>query len=200
MLGTLFVSIPSAYLFEATTFILVIKQSGAGVSVFSIFSRNSPSLVRIHILALQTGLPEYRVSLDEDFREWPSRLLRLGKGCCLAGGRDLGLKLLLREIVKKFSFHHAHLALLTLSYWLLLIPEARFSGKMSHCLSCPQDRLRLQLSWVVQVNGHFSINFPVFQTIDSLFLLNLLSHFLCLHSFVPFFFFHCHFGTVSEGS
>ena len=200
MLGTLFISIPSACLFEATTFILVIKQRGARVSVLSIFSRNGPSLVRTHILALWTGLLEYWVSLDEDFREWPSCLLGLGKGCCLAGGRDLGLKLLLRKIVKKFSFHHAHPALLTLSYWLPLIPKVRFSGKMSHCLSCPHDRLRLQLSWVVPVKGHFSINFPVFQTIDSHFLLNLLSCFLCLHRFVPFLFFHCHFGTVSEGS
>lgn len=104
MLGTLFISIRSACLFEATTFILVIKQRGAGVSVLSIFSRNGPSLVRTHILALWTGLPEHRVSLDEDFREWPSCLLGLGKGCCLAGGRDLGLKLLLREIVKKILF------------------------------------------------------------------------------------------------
>ena len=48
VLGTLFISIPSACLFEATTFILVIKQKGARVSVFSIFSRNGPSLVRTH--------------------------------------------------------------------------------------------------------------------------------------------------------
>lgn len=131
----------------------------------------------------------------------PHIFLDWGRVVAWPGERDLGVKLFLREIVNKFSFHHAHPILLTLSYLLPLIPKARFSGKMSHCLShCPHDRLRPQLSWVVQVNGLFSINFPVFQTIDFHFLLNLISHFLCLCRFVPFFFLHCHFGTVSEGS
>lgn len=135
--------------FEATMFILVIKQKGAGVSMFSIFSMNDPFLARTSILALWNGVPRCRVSLGGDFREWPlCLLLGLGKDCCLSGGRDLWVELLLREIFNKFSFYCPHLALLTLSYLLPLILGVGFSGKIRHCLSCPYDRLRLQFSGV----------------------------------------------------
>ena len=56
----------------------------------------------------------------------PHVFLDWGRVVAWPGERDLGVKLFLREIVNKFSFHHAHPTLLTLK----LLVASNSQGKI----------------------------------------------------------------------